>query len=309
MKKIILLFCALSTLLSSCELFVYIEGGNIIDTTSGTTDNEDDKENNDNIDDKDNENDDSPNDEEKVASLVLTSNDTIIVTCGSVMGFVNYELINPQEDLTVEAVSNVAWITTDTSEAGRVNFKVEENTQFYEREGIITITYNVTSVDVTIKQPGVEQPEEIYIESPYVLGHYYGDYAQYNYNYYLVFSESYYDSNNSFYAAGYKFFVDIYSDQRPEDYSNIRVPNGEYTFNPDNDGRAGTFLESFSVYKVFDSGGLQVDEKSILEGILTVTDEQLKLEVMFVNDPSLYIVTFDDNYRMLDMRNASGAIY
>ena len=75
-----------------------------------------------------------------------------------------------------------------------------------------------------------------------MLGHYYGDYAGYNYNYYLVFSESDYAANYEFTNAGYKYFLDIYSEERPEDYNNIRVPNGVYTFNINNDGQAGTFL-------------------------------------------------------------------
>ena len=139
-------------------------------------------------------------------SLKLTSSDNITVANGCVMGFINYELVNPQEGLAVYATSNVKWITVNTDVLGKVSFKVEANELFYEREGIITISYHESSVDVTIIQPAATRPEEIHVAAPYVLGHYFGDYAKYNYNYYLVFSESDYDVNDSFYAKGYKFF-------------------------------------------------------------------------------------------------------
>ena len=314
MRNILLRLCVVSALLlSSCDILVYFDDVNITDGATDSSNNEDDNtDNSDNQDDVTNEDggDDNANDDttEDEASIILKSSDRITVTCNSVKGFIKYELINPKDNLSVEAVSSVEWITTDTSMANQVNFSVEANELFYEREGVITVTYNTTSFDVTVIQPGAERSEEIHIEVPYVLGHYYGDYAKCNYNYYLVFSESNYDSNNSFYAEGYKFFVDIYATEHPEDYSYIRIPNGVYTFNPDNDGRAETFLESFSIYKVYDSNGIQVDEKNYSEGILTVTDNLLKLEVKFINDIDLYVVTFSGDYNMLDMRSVAGGL-
>ena len=278
MKRVLLLISIATTLLVACE-GVIIGNDSIVDNTTSEP------------------------------SLELTSSDTITVANGCVMGFINYELVNPQEGLAVYATSNVEWITANTDVLGKVSFKVEANELFYEREGIITISYHESSVDVTIIQPAATRPEEIHVVAPYVLGHYFGDYAKYNYNYYLVFSESDYDVNGSFYAKGYKYFVDIYSDQHPEDYSNIRVPNGVYIFNPDNDGRAGTFLQSYSVFKVFDVNGFQTEEKSYSEGVLTVTDDMLKLEVIFENEINITVVTFEGDHRLLDMRSMSGGIY
>ncbi|MBR6544051.1 MAG: hypothetical protein IKT66_01390, partial [Alistipes sp.] len=89
----------------------------------------------------------------------------------------------------------------------------------------------------------------------------------------------------------------------------IRVPNGVYTFNPDNDGRAGTFLESFSLYKEYDLSGVQIGEESYEEGTLTVTDDLVKLEVRFVNENKLRVLTYDGEYTLLDRRSEAGSIY
>ena len=192
---------------------------------------------------------------------------------------------------------------------GKIGYKVDANPTYDPRSGIVTISYGTDEIAINFTQKGKQRPEEVKVEAAYALGHYFGDYANINYNYYLVLSSSDYDSNNSFYAAGTKFFLDIYAEDRPEDYSHIRVPNGVYTFNPNNDGKAGTFLESYSVYKEYDINGYQLDEKSYTEGTLTVTDEMIKLEVMFEGETNIYVVTYEGDYSMVDKRYESGAIY
>lgn len=243
-------------------------------------------------------------------SINITSKTNANIGSGNVMGIISYDIINPIYGYTVEATSNVTWIHSfDHSVMGKIGYKVDANPTYNEREGIITVSYNGVNVDITLTQDGKIRPEEINIEAPYLLGHYYGDYAKINYNYYLVFSESDYDASGSFYREGYKFFVDIYSEERPEDYKNIRVPNGVYTFNPDNDGCAGTFIEAFSIYKEYDAAGFEVAEHTYEEGTLTVTDDIVKLEVKFTDDDNLYVVTYSGDYVIQDQRRDAGGIY
>ena len=247
---------------------------------------------------------------EETPSFTITSNTDISISAGSTMGFITYTIDTPVEGATIEATADVEWIGSfDYSQMGKIGYKVEANTSYDAREGKVTVSYNGTSVVIALTQAGKARPEEITVNVDYALGHYYGDYANINYNYYLALSTSDYDANGSFYAAGEKFFLDIYAEERPEDYSHIRVPNGVYTFNPDNDGRAGTFLESYSIYKEYDIYGSQIDEKVYTEGTLTVTDDMIKLEVIFKDETDLYMVTFEGDYAMMDMRSTVGAIY
>ena len=244
------------------------------------------------------------------ASITITSKTEVSIGAGSTMGIITYTIDTPVEGATVEASSNVEWIGSfDYSQMGKIGYKVEANASYDARQGVVTISYNGSNTEVTVNQSGKVRPQEVKIEAAYALGHYFGDYANTNYNYYLVLSSSDYDANGSFYDAGTKFFLDIYAEERPADYNNIRVPNGVYTFNPDNDGKAGTFLESYSVYKEYDATGYQVDEKSYAEGTLTVTDDMIKLEVIFEGDTDLYVVTYEGDYTMIDKRSESGAIY
>ena len=251
---------------------------------------------------------DTPNNTDP--TFEITSKHNISVGAGSAMGIITYTIPNPVAGLTIEATANVEWINSfDYSQMGKIGYKVDTNPMYDERVGVITITYDGYSVDLNLKQAGKTRPQEVKIEAAYALGHYFGDYANINYNYYLVLSSSDYDANGSFYDAGTKFFLDVYSAERPADYNNIRVPNGAYTFNPDTDGRAGTFLESYSVYKEYEAYNVMSAEKSYSEGTLTVTDDMIKLEVIFEGETDMYVVTYEGDYSMMDKRSESGAIY
>ena len=244
------------------------------------------------------------------SSITITSKREVTISSGSTMGMITYTIDTPIEGYEVKAESDVEWINSfDYSQMGKIGYKVDANPTYDPRTGVVTITYGTDEICINFTQKGKQRPEEVNIEAAYALGHYFGDYANINYNYYLVLSSSDYDANGSFYAAGTKFFLDIYAEERPEDYSHIRVPNGVYTFNPNNDGKAGTFLESYSIYKEYDLSGYQVDEKPYSEGTLTVTDDMIKLEVIFEGDTNIHVVTFEGDYSMIDKRSECGAIY
>ena len=231
---------------------------------------------------------------------------------------ITYTLNNPTEEYRVEVKSDVEWINSfDQSMMGSIKFTVNENSSYDARQGIITVSYAEVDYTITVNQEGTPRPEEVTIEAPFLLGQYYGDYAQNNnYNYYVCLSENDYgqeDPNSpmKIWGSGYKFFLDIYSEERPADYEHIKIPNGVYTFNPNNDGAAGTFLESASIYKEFDSNGFEINQRLYLDGTLTVTDDLVKLEVTFDDpeDTDVYVVTFSNDYAMIDYRYMSGGIY
>ena len=250
------------------------------------------------------------NDEPTASSITITSKREVTISSGSTMGMITYTIDTPIEGYEVKAESDVEWINSfDYSQMGKIGYKVDANPTYDPRTGVVTITYGTDEICINFTQKGKQRPEEVNIEAAYALGHYFGDYANINYNYYLVLSSSDYDANGSFYAAGTKFFLDIYAEERPEDYSHIRVPNGVYTFNPNNDGKAGTFLESYSIYKEYDLSGYHVDEKPYSEGTLTVTDDMIKLEVIFEGDTNIHVVTFEGDYSMIDKRSECGGIY
>jgi hypothetical protein len=169
------------------------------------------------------------------------------------------------------------------------------------------VTYGEASDSVTIIQAAQVKQNEFEITAPYLIGEYYGDYAGVNYNFYVALSSSDYDASNPLYAPGWKYFLDIYASECPADYNNIRIPNGVYTLT-DNGGVANSLFGKFSIYKEYDNSGFEIDEKAYEEATLTVTDDLVKLEVVFEDSNDKYTVTYSGNYTILDNRNAAGGV-
>ena len=258
-------------------------------------------------DNNDNQN-EQPNEPSTSEPELYLGKDNITVGCGSSMNNVSYSIENPVEGLSVVATTDVEWIHSfNYVNKGKVGFSISANESYDERVGVITVTYGEASATLTVTQSGQVRPEEVAITAPYLLGHYYGDYANEAYNYYIVLSESNYDSQNSFYAGGWKYFLDVYSSIHPTDYTNIRIPNGVYTLNTNNDGKAGTFLSYYSIYKEYNSNGTERAEREYKSGTLTVSDDLVKLEVTFTDGTDMHIVSYSGDYTILDMRSQSGS--
>lgn len=255
-------------------------------------------------------NDDNSNDSSAPEYMIfIASNDTISLSRHSSTLSITYDIINPVEGLSVEASANVNWIHSFkiNNDRKKVNFTTDASLSLTDRTGIITLTYGESTATVTVIQAGEVELEEVAITAPYLLGHYYGDYAGANkYGYYIVLSESNYTSDLMFNAQGWKYYVDLYTQIPPTDYTHIRVPNGVYTLNLENDGRVNTFMSSFSLYKEYNANGFGIKEREYTSGVLTATNDLVQLEVSFKDGTDLHIVTYSGDYSMVDYRAQSG---
>lgn len=256
-----------------------------------------------------NQNNNNNNNQPSTTAPVITlAKDNISVGSGNGMSSISYDITNPVEGVTAEATADVDWIHSfsDTGN-NRISFSFTANDLYEERIGVITVTYGEVSDSVTVTQEAKQMPKEIEVTAPFLIGEYYGDYAGANYNYYVALSSSDYDANNPLYAPGWKYFLDIYASELPSDYNNIRIPNGVYTLTA-NGGVANSLFGKFSIYKEYDNSGFEIDEKVYEEATLTVTDDLVKLEIVFEDSNDKYIVTYSGDYTILDKRNAAGGV-
>ena len=240
-------------------------------------------------------------------TTITLGKDNISVGSGNGISSISYSINNPVEGLTVEATADVDWIHSFTYTDTKIGFSINATDLYEERTGVITVTYGEVSDSVTVTQEAKQMPKEIEVTAPFLIGEYYGDYAGANYNYYIAFSSSDYDANNPLYAPGWKYFLDIYASNLPADYNNIRIPNGVYTLTADG-GVANSLFGKFSIYKEYDNSGFEIDERVFEEATLTVTDDMVKLEVVFEDSNDKYIVTYSGDYTILDKRNVAGGV-
>lgn len=247
----------------------------------------------------------NPNEPSAPTSTITLARESISVGKGNGMGSVSYTIENPTEDLTVEATADVEWIHSFGYKSGKIEFSINANPLYEERTGIITVTYGESSDSVTVTQAAQEKLNEIEVTAPFLIGEYYGDYAGANYNYYVALSSSDYDANNPLYAPGWKYFLDVYASECPADYNNIRIPNGVYTLTSEG-GIPNSLFGKYTIFKEYDNTGFEIDQRTYAEATLTVTDDLVKLEVVFEDSNDKYIVTYSGNYTIRDARNASG---
>lgn len=251
----------------------------------------------------------NPNEPSAPTTTITLARESISVGKGNGMGSVSYTIENPTEDLTVEATADVDWIHSFGYKSGKIEFSINANPLYEERTGTITVTYGEASDSVTVTQAAQEKLNEIEVTAPFLIGEYYGDYACANYNYYIAFSSSDYDANipKPLYAPGWKYFLDVYASDAPADYNNIRIPNGVYTLTANGDV-ANSLFGNFSIYKEYDNSGFEIDERTYAEATLTVTDDLVKLEVVFEDSNDKYTVTYSGDYNILDKRDQSGGV-
>ena len=231
--------------------------------------------------------------------LELTSNDKIRVTRDGGEFEITYTLTDPVDGTDVKAtIINSAMITeADTSHPGVVKIAVSANTSNAVREGAVVVSYGALSFTVVVEQDystsGENPIERVTIEANQLVGNYYGDnLASGVGHYWIILSKDGFDNGNV--VANSEFFrLDILGPM-PSDMSDIKIPDGTYTFD------YGTKLDPFTIVNIGNTDYTWVDED--LEGwAKTLEDATLKVsgnrfELVALADMVEYTVTFEGEY-------------
>lgn len=231
--------------------------------------------------------------------LELTSNDKIRVTRDGGEFEITYTLTDPVDGTDVKAtIINSAMITeADTSHPGVVKIAVSANTSNAVREGAVVVSYGALSFTVVVEQDystsGENPIERVTIEANQLVGNYYGDnLASGVGHYWIILSKDGFDNGNV--VANSEFFrLDILGPM-PSNMSDIKIPDGTYTFD------YGTKLDPFTIVNIGNTDYTWVDED--LEGwAKTLEDATLKVsgnrfELVALADMVEYTVTFEGEY-------------
>ena len=243
--------------------------------------------------------------EVKNSAIKLTTDDQVNVGSGSAMGFLKYDLVTPIEGVKVEATADVEWINNfGYKEMGKITYTVERNPDEGPRTGVITVTYDSSSFQVTINQAGNPAPTNKTISDFKFTGKYYGIQAG-MYNYYLIFNDLGLDSSNSYYVPNaHYYFVDLYLLETPADMNHITIPVGTYEFDKTNSGFANTFTDTYSWYQINDESGNASSKNQISyeTGKLIVEEGKVTLEVTLYIDDILekHTVIYEGDYSFIN---------
>lgn len=301
MKRIFTIFSIALLAIAACEP---------IDEQNNTNDGNNTENENNGGNNTENENNGGTNDgnDDGTPQVRITSKTSVTIGSGSVMGQISYELINPVDGLTVEATANVDWIGEfDYKNMGRIGYKAERNPGETPRDGVITVSYGESSVDINVTQEGNPEPTIKNITMPQLMGSYYGIQQGANglLNYYLVFAEEGVSNNNYSVPNAKYYIIDLYLEDTatPADMNHITVPSGTYEIDKKNSPWPGSFKDTYSWYQINDETGMAPSKNQIPyeEGSrLIVEDGKITLEAILTIDGILetHIVTFEGDYSL-----------
>ena len=144
-----------------------------------------------------------------------------------------------------------------------------------------------------------EGPGDVNFVADQIWGAYYGEmYTPGWGNYWFFLTDNGFDEYGWEYPNSTYYRIDLYA-PLVEDLSNIQVPVGTYTLDPDDTYAVGTFSVGYSCYWQSDAEGNQKFEPIPFDsGTLEVTEEGMTLEVVIAGET--HYVTFEGTYNLTD---------
>lgn len=250
--------------------------------------------------------------EDTTPKLNLTSKSDVEVSGQKTTGMITYTIENPSDELTVEAVSSVDWLYNfDHNKVGSIIYMVAENGTDQPRNGTITVTYGPASFTVNVTQLGNDNPSQITLEAPMLVGQYFGTYTQGYYNYWLAFSDkglsSYEPALGVTYdhvPNAYYYIADVYTNKAPED-ENLRLPDGTYKLGR---GEMHCISADLSWLQFNDESGFPLKQFEYESAVLVVEDGKLTFTVEVLRNSQLetHTVTYSGDYSLIDMTTVYG---
>ena len=234
----------------------------------------------------------------------LTSDSVINVPCEGGQYTITYNLVS-EEASTIKVIAEDKKMITsvDTQTEGCINIRVAENTSTQERECTIIASYGNKYFGVDVKQEAKnEEPEEPYdpnghiinIEANQLIGSYQGSNIIGNSSlYWIILTKD--GIVNGATAPNTEFFRLDLLGPAPEDMDNIRIPDGVYTLDVNEE------MKEFSILRQLGNTDYSYIDYDGKQWITPFTYVELNVQgnnmfLMAVVEDKEYHVTFNSEY-------------
>lgn len=225
----------------------------------------------------------------------LTS-DTVVNVAAEGGNFVIAYTLNNGDHTAIKAEADNTDIITSIKAAqkGYIIVTVAANEEYVEREASIRVSYESEAYIITVKQDGLDY-EVVNIAANQLVGNYYGD----NLNdgvghYWIILTENGFVDGAAV-AGGEYFRLDLMAPM-PADEDNVRIPDGEYTYD------LSLSYKEYTIVNIGNTDYSWVDEN--MEGwALALDDAKLTVsgnhfELVAVVGATEFHVTFDGDYSL-----------
>ena len=212
---------------------------------------------------------------------------------------INYTLENRNPKDYVYAKTSADWIySIKCNKNDNVEFGVATNTSGKSRETTITVGYGSAAFDVTLTQAG---DGEINFHAPILWGDYLGDALTPGAgNYWFFLSDRGFDTNGKSYPNTTYYRIDAYGPLAVGS-GVVAIPDGTYTYDPNNTYAEWTFTAEYSGYWVTDADAHRGDILKFEEATLVVKGNTITLTAKVNGE--VHNVVFEGENALLDSRD------
>lgn len=209
---------------------------------------------------------------------LVNDGDITIDRCGQCVA-IDYTLTNRNPDDYVFVKTTADWIySIDTNTDGTVKLGVATNISGQERSTLLTVGYGSASVTTTLIQAG---DGEIVFNAPTLTGEYLGDAATPCVaNYWFFLTDRGFNSEGASMANATYYRIDAYGPVNATGDEMVKIPNGTYTFDPNNTLNEWTFTAEYSGFWVTNSDARRDHINPFESGTIVVEGTKITLEVV-----------------------------
>ena len=231
----------------------------------------------------------------------ITTGDTL--TIGAEGGVVNitYTLTGGTgvySDVHATADNKTMVTAINTDDSGVVRVAVAQNSEYFEREAQVRISYDGESYFVTIKQEARngEDDGRVVVNANQFDGTYYGEELGAGVgHYWIILSDGGFREDGGVRIGGEFFRIELIG-PASSDPENARIPDGEYHYDISNS------LAQYTILALGNSDYTYVDENeegwavSFMDATLKVSGNKLVLEA--TTQDNSYVVTYEGDYTL-----------
>lgn len=241
----------------------------------------------------------SQSNEAATPTITLEGEENIeIDRCGQKV-IISYSLENTNPVDYVYAKTTADWIYSIDCKGGKATLGVATNTSGKERETEVIVGYGPSSFTVNIKQAG---DGEINFNAPLLWGDYYGDALTPGAaNYWFFLSDRGFDTEDNSYPNATYYRIDAYG-PLAKGSGVVAIPDGTYTYDPNNTYAQWTFTAEWSGYWVTDANAHRDAILKFEEATLVVEGNKITLNAKINGEQ--HTVVYEGENALLDCQDS-----
>lgn len=241
----------------------------------------------------------SQSSEAATPTITLDGEETISIDRAGQKVEIKYTLENSNPVDYVYAKTAADWIYSIECKGGKANLGIATNTSGKDRETTVTVGYGPSSFTVNIKQAGTG---DINFNAPILWGDYYGDALTPGAaNYWFFLSDRGFDTEDKSYPNATYYRIDAYGPLATGS-GIVAIPDGTYTYDPNNTYAQWTFTAEWSGHWVTDANAHRDEILKFDEATLVVEGNKITLNAKINGEQ--HTVVYEGENALLDCQDS-----